>query len=79
MIDRWRDLDMFGWIRMAGNRGILVRALRGALLSDPDLDIGRPPEHDLRVLVDAILYLDRTGIAWRYLPHDYPPWQTVCF
>ncbi|MCX5008516.1 transposase [Streptomyces sp. NBC_00638] len=29
------------------------------------LDIGRPPEHDLRRLVDAILYVDRTGIAWR--------------
>jgi transposase len=23
------------------------------------------------------LYLDRTGCAWRYLPTDYPPWQTV--
>jgi transposase len=23
------------------------------------------------------LYLDRTGCAWRYLPADYPPWQTV--
>ncbi|MGP4029862.1 transposase [Actinomadura sp. 3N407] len=41
------------------------------------LDIGRPPEHDLRTIMDAILYVDRTGIPWRYLPHDYPPWQTV--
>ncbi|MFD0684320.1 IS5 family transposase [Actinomadura fibrosa] len=41
------------------------------------LDIGRPPEHDLRVLMDAILYVDRTGIPWRYLPHDYPPWASV--
>jgi putative transposase len=23
------------------------------------------------------LYLDRTGCAWRYLPTDFPPWQTV--
>jgi len=23
------------------------------------------------------LYLDRTGCAWRYLPADFPPWQTV--
>jgi transposase len=23
------------------------------------------------------LYVDRTGCAWRYLPTDYPPWQTV--
>ncbi|WP_131761112.1 IS5 family transposase [Actinomadura fibrosa] len=41
------------------------------------LDIGRPPEHDLRALMNAILYVDRTGIPWRYLPHDYPPWASV--
>ncbi len=26
------------------------------------LDIGRPPEHDLRHVMNAILYVDRTGI-----------------
>ncbi|MFF4121654.1 transposase [Streptomyces sp. NPDC001714] len=26
------------------------------------LDIGRPPEHDLRQIMNAILYVDRTGI-----------------
>ncbi|MFF2810350.1 IS5 family transposase [Streptomyces sp. NPDC058000] len=41
------------------------------------LDIGRPPEHDLRDIMDAILYVDRTGVQWRYLPHDFPPWNTV--
>ncbi|MFJ7246730.1 IS5 family transposase [Kitasatospora sp. NPDC098652] len=41
------------------------------------LAFGRPPEHELRDLLDAILYVDRTGIPWRYLPHDYPPHQTV--
>ncbi|WP_184717996.1 IS5 family transposase [Streptosporangium saharense] len=41
------------------------------------LDIGRPPEHDLRTIMNAILYVDRTGIPWRYLPHDYPPWATT--
>lgn len=40
-------------------------------------DIGRPPQHDLRRIMDAILYVDRTGIAWRYLPHDFAPWETV--
>jgi transposase len=35
------------------------------------LDIGRPPEHDLRAILDAILYIDRTGIPWRCLPHEY--------
>ena len=41
------------------------------------LDFGRPPEHDLRDIMDAILYVDRTGVQWRYLPHDFPPWNTV--
>ncbi|WP_274565057.1 IS5 family transposase [Streptomyces spiramyceticus] len=41
------------------------------------LDIGRPPGHDLREILNAILYVDRTGVQWRYLPHDFPPWETV--
>ncbi|MFD9822666.1 IS5 family transposase [Streptomyces violascens] len=41
------------------------------------LDIGRPPIHDLREILNALLYLDRTGVQWRYLPHDFPPHQTV--
>jgi transposase len=38
---------------------------------------GRSAEHDLREIFNAILYVNRTGIAWRYMPHDLPPWQTV--
>jgi transposase len=38
---------------------------------------GRPRIWPLRRIVEAILYLDRTGCAWRYLPGDFPPWQTV--
>ncbi len=41
------------------------------------LDIGRPPEHDLRQIMNAILYVDRTGIPWRYPAHDFAPWATV--
>jgi transposase len=33
--------------------------------------------HDLREIVNAILYVCRTGIAWEYLPHDFPPFKTV--
>ncbi|WP_407992297.1 IS5 family transposase [Kitasatospora sp. CMC57] len=32
---------------------------------------------DLREVMNAILYVNRTGIAWRYLPHDLPPHTTV--
>jgi transposase len=38
---------------------------------------GRPRIWPVRRIVEAILYLDRTGCAWRYLPGDFPPWQTV--
>jgi transposase len=36
-----------------------------------------PIQHDLREIVNAILYVNRTGIAWEYLPHDLPPYKTV--
>jgi len=38
---------------------------------------GRPRIWPRRRIIEAILYLDRTGCAWRYLPTDFPPWQTV--
>jgi len=38
---------------------------------------GRPRIWPFRRIIEAILYLDRTGCAWRYLPCDFPPWQTV--
>src|SRR5688572_17636174 len=38
---------------------------------------GRTPVHDLREIFNALLYLNRTGIPWRYLPHDFPPHATV--
>lgn len=37
---------------------------------------GRPPIDRRRVL-NAILYLVRTGCQWRQLPHDFPKWKTV--
>jgi transposase len=33
---------------------------------------GRPMEHDLRAVLDAIGYLTRYGIEWRALPVDFP-------
>jgi transposase len=38
---------------------------------------GRPRIWPARRIVEAILYLDRAGCAWRYLPSDFKPWQTV--
>lgn len=46
------------------------------LLPPPSTD-GRPEKHPRREIVNAIFYVLRTGCAWRQLPHDLPPWQTV--
>ncbi len=35
------------------------------------------PKHTPRELLNAIRYRTRTGVAWRSLPHDFPPWRTV--
>lgn len=40
---------------------------------------GRPRKAPARALVNAILYFLRAGMAWRLLPHDLPPWQTVYY
>ncbi len=38
---------------------------------------GRPMEHDLRAVLDAIGYVTRYGIEWRALPVDFPSWEAV--
>ena len=38
---------------------------------------GRPEEYPKREIVNAILYVLRTGGAWRLVPHDLPPWGIV--
>ena len=38
---------------------------------------GRPRSTDLREVVNAILYLIRSGCSWRMLPHEFAPWGTV--
>jgi transposase len=38
---------------------------------------GRPPKYEQRKVVDALLYVVKTGCQWRQLPSDFPPWKTV--
>jgi putative transposase len=38
---------------------------------------GRPRKTDMRDVLDAVLYILRTGCQWRYLPGDLPPKSTV--
>lgn len=47
------------------------------LLPPPREDLGRPREVDFREVINAILYLNRTGCQWDMLPHDLPPKSTT--
>ncbi len=40
---------------------------------------GRPMSLELRAVVNAILYLLRTGCQWAYLPHEYPNFNSVYY
>ena len=48
------------------------------LLASPERR-GRPPKWPARHIADAVFYLLRSGCAWRMLPREYPPWQTVYY
>src|SRR6266478_2518427 len=39
--------------------------------------LGRPRDTELRAVLDAILYIARSGCQWRMLPKDFPPFTTV--
>ncbi len=45
----------------------------------PFLDLNRKRTHDLRQIVDSILWLLRTGCQWRNLPGEWPNWQAVYY
>jgi len=38
---------------------------------------GRKAQHSRREVLNALLYMARSGCAWRMLPHDLPPWEAV--
>ena len=38
---------------------------------------GRPAKYPRREILNALLYVARTGCQWRALPHDLPPWRIV--
>jgi putative transposase len=40
---------------------------------------GSPQRVNRREVVNALLYLSRTGCQWRMLPHDLPPWEKVYY
>ena len=40
---------------------------------------GRPRSVDMRQVLNALFYVARTGCAWRMLPREYPPKDTVYY
>lgn len=48
-------------------------------LLPPPKKTGKKIHVDLREVVNAILYWNRTGVQWDFLPHDFPPKDTVCY
>jgi putative transposase len=41
------------------------------------LDVVRSRKYDLRDIVNAILYVVKTGCQWRMLPENFAPWKLV--
>jgi transposase len=52
-------------------------AMLEPLLGPAPTGRGRRPTVARREIVNAILYVLRTGCQWRHVPHDLPNWNTV--
>ena len=38
---------------------------------------GAVRKHSMRQIINAILYVNKTGCQWRMLPKEFAPWETV--
>jgi putative transposase len=43
------------------------------------LNLQRNRRYSLREIINAILYVVKTGCQWRMLPHDFPRWEIVYY
>lgn len=43
----------------------------------PTNRLGRPRKWEMWQILNALLYVVRTGCQWRMVPTNLPPWQTV--
>jgi putative transposase len=48
-------------------------------LIPPPKPVGRPRTIDIRTVVNAILFVVRSGCQWRMIPHDLCAWQTAYY
>ena len=44
---------------------------------EPLIPVGNKSVWHKRSLINASLYITKTGCPWEYMPHDYPPHDTV--
>ena len=45
----------------------------------PSHRLGRPRKWEMWQIINAILYVVRTGCQWRMLPSDLPAWNHVWY
>ena len=55
------------------------RALLERFLPEPKSGPGKPgrPGADRGRVLNALLYVVKTGCQWRQMPREFGPWQTV--
>jgi putative transposase len=41
--------------------------------------LGRPPRYSQREMLNAILYVVRSGCTWRMMPKEFPHWRLVYY
>lgn len=51
-------------------------ALIAPLIPPPKFG-GRPRDTDMREIMNAVVYVVKSGCDWRMLPHDFPQWDLV--
>lgn len=76
----WTEITRVKYRRVAGRYATDLTDGEWAVIAPllpPPRPLGRPRQTDLRDVVDALLYLLRSGCPWRLLPKDFPPPSTV--
>jgi transposase len=58
---------------------ILEPLLKHALYGNKTKTRGHPSHYPLREIVNAILYVLKTGYQWQQLPNDLPPWTAAYY
>lgn len=46
-------------------------------LIPPAKEGGRPRTLDMREVVNAVFYINKSGCQWRMLPNDFPKWKSI--